>query len=287
MKKILVYVVGAIFFMILGFAVCYFFLQSRTVTGNETVEEIVVEAAIVEEIEVDAEETAITIYYFYYNACGSCDGEEDIDYIEEQELTDSTVDYEIDPYNTFTVEGKKFYESIKTTYGLTDLEDSFPLAIINGNVLQGLTAIESRISEQLLVSAEEVALNIDVTYQNSLTEEELFSEYTIEEMDNTLLYFYRITCSECEAVTDTVNGIPDTIALDGVEYETNLLKFNTRSAKNGDRIYRLFEVYEVAEEDQIVPIIFFADTYIAGADNINAYLNEYMENGEGIGMILP
>lgn len=246
--------------------------------------EEVMEVEILEDISVEKGE--MIIYYFYHNACASCDGEADIYYVEEKELEESIIDYTIQTYNVFTVEGKMFYENMMINYGLIEKEYDFPLVLINGNVLEGLSVIENRIKEQLLVSSEEVALNIDITYENLLLEENLFVDYEIGELDNTLLYFYRITCTECEAVAETIDNLPVEIELEGVEYQTKLIRLNTRSGKNGNRIYQLFELYNVPVEDQVVPIVFLRDTYLVGAEEINHCLEEYIKRGEGIGMVL-
>ena len=47
----------------------------------------------------------------------------------------------------------------------------------------------------------------------------------------------------------------------------------------------MFEKYGVPEEEQIVPVVFLRDRYLAGGEKIKRYFMEYLEQGYGLGKV--
>ncbi len=226
--------------------------------------------------EENNDENVVDLHYFYDNPCASCDDEKEIFQIASEEIIDSEVEYRIKTYNIFEVHDYETYLTLLAEYGIKDTSQDVPLLLVNGTILSGTEVIRSRINEQLLVASEEKEKKVDVILDNQLDEEMLFSHIDIDSNKNTGLYFYRISCPDCQAVEEQINQVEAD--------ELELLKFNTRSGRNGDRIRLLFEQYQVPEEDQVVPIIFFADTYLAGEEDIKLYLQDYIVDGRGVGI---
>lgn len=231
----------------------------------------------------------VEIFYFHDTACGSCNGDQDIYDIVSEELTDMRDEYPytVSSYNVFQSAAYKKFQEIQQEKGLNDITANFPLAIVGNNALVGLEMIESRIREYLLIAYEDKEKKIIASVENSLVAEDLFASFEVDKDENTLLYFYRITCPDCEMVRPTIEDIPKNVAVGTEKHKTNLLEFNSRSGKNGDRIRLLFEEYNIPSEDQVVPIVFFADSYLAGPEDINNYLNQYLSEGKGLNMQLP
>ncbi len=51
----------------------------------------------------------------------------------------------------------------------------------------------------------------------------------------TVLYFYRATCEECIQTKPVIDGIPDTLCINGRWTQVDVLRLNTRSGTNGEK----------------------------------------------------
>jgi hypothetical protein len=86
------------------------------------------------------------------------------------------------------------------------------------------------------------------------------------------VYFYRIVCPYCEEANPVINGLPQTITVNGRQIPLDILRINTRSGNNNERVMAFFDHYQVPDEDRKVPIVFLADAYLAGPEPIGAEL---------------
>ncbi len=235
--------------------------------------------------------TPITMYFFHETACGSCNGTAEFNDIYSEQLKDIDKDQypaQVFTYNTFQTTGREKLEEVAEEWGLDPDDINEPALLINGRVFNGMDAIESNLREQYLAAWEEGPVEPTV-YQkeNTLTEDQLFEGWEANADNQTVVYFYRITCPECNETEPVIEEIPDSIQVNGEETTIDLVKLNSRDGRNGDRIYEFFKAYNVAEEDQMVPIVFFKDSYLAGYDQISAHLTEKLEEGAGLGFTWP
>ena len=103
-----------------------------------------------------------------------------------------------------------------------------------------------------------------------------------------MVYFYRLTCQECvETEEDLINALPQEVTVDGTAYPVQVVKINTRSGSNGDILQAFFQAYQVPEEDQMVPIVFTTQGYLAGYEDITASLLSQLEAGAGLDFQYP
>jgi hypothetical protein len=109
------------------------------------------------------------------------------------------------------------------------------------------------------------------------TGDRLFEDYSIQPDHLSLVYFYRTTCDECGKVTPFINSLPEKIMLGARALPPDIIRINTRSGNNSERIAAFFEQYQVPDEDRMVPIVFLADTYLAGYEAITTGLIPCLE----------
>ncbi len=243
--------------------------------------------------ESDEEAETLDIYFFHNTPCASCNGEEEFYEIYREALQD--VDREKYPnevlsYNTFQTGGQEKLEEIASAWGipLDDIQE--PSVLINGRVFNGLEAIGKNLKEQYLLAWEDGDPTVNaaaVQKENRLTEEQLFDDWEAEKDHLTVVYFYRTTCGECIETKPFLDEIPETIDINGQPVKIDLIQLNTREGKNGQRISMFFQTYQVPEEDQMVPIVFFTDSYLAGIKQIGPGLAEKLEQGAGMGFDWP
>ncbi|MDR2746589.1 MAG: thioredoxin family protein, partial [Treponema sp.] len=109
----------------------------------------------------------------------------------------------------------------------------------------------------------------------------LFDDYPVRPDHVNIVYFYRITCPECAKATPLIDQLSKTVRIEGKNVPLNIIRINTRSGNNGERIAAFFEAYGTPDADRIVPIVFFADSYLAGAEAIGGGLRDHLERESG------
>lgn len=95
------------------------------------------------------------------------------------------------------------------------------------------------------------------------------------------MYFYREDCSECQDMKMFWEQLPEKINCDGTEIPCKVIKLESRTDTNGEKIRKLFESYKIPEEDQMVPIVFLKEGYLAGKQEIETNLLQFLEEGKG------
>jgi thiol-disulfide isomerase/thioredoxin len=180
--------------------------------------------------------------------------------------------------NTIEIEGRETYNRVTDAMGLDRTLLSPPLLIIGGRVFQGHETIAKNIQEAFLTTAEDIFVNYQF-YNPALRKNgsQLFDDYSIKSGHVTAVYFYRIVCPDCKQISPLINELPATVKVDEKELPLDIIKINTRSGNNSDRINAFFDKYNVPDSDRQVPIIFFADSYLSGTEAIKSGLLEKIE----------
>lgn len=228
----------------------------------------------------------VEMYYFYDELCGSCDGTEAFDAMAGEVMAGirDMYPYEIYRVNVYSPAGKAQYEAICGEMGLDMQSLTLPALIAGGRVFQGDETIARNMAEAYLVAGEDLFVNRMVyNPAQRKTGAALFEDYTADEEAVTVVYFYRITCGECRLTTPVIDALPETVA-DGVPVE--VIRINTRSGNNGERITAFFDAYAVADADRMVPIAFTRDGYYAGYNAISDELAGALET-VGPGFAFP
>ncbi|GHT95988.1 hypothetical protein FACS1894141_5550 [Spirochaetia bacterium] len=229
----------------------------------------------------------IGLYYFYEGLCESCNEDSEKEFytiirenipIEERDMNP----YVTYIYNAYTRRGREEYEWITNEMGIERDNLELPIMIAGGRVFQGSQSIKNNIREAFLTAGEDLFVNKRVyTPAARKTGEHLFDDYSINPDHVTMVYFYRITCQECARVTPIVNELPAAVTVKGKQVPLDIISINTRSGNNGERVTAFFDAYNVPDEDRMVPIIFFSDSYLAGIDKISSGLQTKLEQGPG------
>lgn len=236
-----------------------------------------------------SESRSVEIYFFHDTACASCNGEEKFDEIVSEVLveTEEEYPYTIQKENIFHSSGREVYEKITRKFGLDPSKLENPVCIINGKALQGFEEIRKGLKEAYLTAGEDIFLYHKAAPELESEEKELFGNFETNPEHITVLYFYRVTCEECIKAKEIIDDIPNQICVNGQWKQVDVIRMNTRSGRNGERIRNLFEAYTVPEKDQVVPIVFLTDMYLAGYDSISSELLPLLEKGAGSDFYLP
>ena len=113
-------------------------------------------------------------------------------------------------------------------------------------------------------------------------------DYPLEKGSATVVYFYRLTCEECiQTEEEFMDSLPEQVEADGKSYPLQVVRINTRSGSNNEILQAFFEAYQVPEEDQMVPIVFTSQGYLAGYEDITQNLLPQLEAGAGLNFQYP
>lgn len=219
----------------------------------------------------------VEIYFFHDTSCGSCDGTTEFYDIFQEEIG-AEMDrypYRVETGNVFQGDGRLLLQTVCEEWGLDPEVLYTPLMIVHGKTYQGLEAIRANIREAFLTAREDIFENRYV-YRPKDAGEALFDEAALVGDAADVVYFYRITCAECEETAPVINSFPEYIRVGEREVPVRMHRFNTRSGRNNKRIQAFFAAYQVPAEDQMVPIVFLADGYLAGYEAISSRLEEML-----------
>lgn len=230
----------------------------------------------------------IPIYFFHETACGSCDGTTEFVEMFNEVVGENRQlhPYDVSLVNVFPMGGRQRFEALMDEYGLSRENLFFPLVVIHSKVFAGMENIRTNINEAFLTAGQDI-FEERYVYLPSEEEQGLFDRYEADPAESTLVYFYRITCEECGQTKPVIEGLPETVEIDGEVSPVRVISFNTRSGNHSERIRAFFESYQVAEQDQMVPIVFLRDRYFAGFEQISDGLTAALEQGDGLNFAYP
>ncbi len=233
---------------------------------------------------------AIPIYFFHETVCGSCDGTEEFYAVLDETLSDvkDAHPYMTNTYNTFQTTGDAVYGQMLAERGLDRKDCEPPVAIVGSKVLIGMESITRGLREAFLTAAE--LMDMTPEYRAFIEAPEagnLFGGFAAGENESTILYFYRITCDECNQTKPVIEALPASVEIGGETSPVVVHSLNTRAGANIDRIKQLFALYQVPDDLQAVPIVFLADTYLSGYEAIAAQLPGLLAEGAALGFAFP
>ena len=231
------------------------------------------------------EDDILHIYYYHETSCGTCDGTTEFYEVFNAQVGDIKSDYlyEVIEINTFKAGGTEKLEEHLKTLGLTRKDVSLPCVIIGSDVLSGTPEIESGIRELFLKYAKTPsATYVDLSDEGSTeeTDPDVFADVEVPKDSAYLCGFITLSCHDCERAQEYYKTLPKTVTVNGKEYPLVIDLFSIAEPEGLEKIRAMFNAYEVPEEDQLVPIVFYKNGYIAGAANIEAQLGEHLTNGD-------
>jgi hypothetical protein len=261
---------------------CLFARGSRDIPGTSP-------TAIADKTELPE---SINAYFFYEELCGTCHTDIDSFFsILQENLSPAERDRYPHSFiygNVFENQGRSLYVQVTDDLGLDrDLLET-PLLIIGGRVFQGYDSIKTNIREAYLTAAEDLYVyKRPYNPRTRKTGNELFDDYPIVNDHAALVYFYRTTCPECAQVTPIIDALPGTVSVNGRERPLEIIRINTRSGNNSERVAAFFEAWQVPDQDRMVPIVFFSDSYLAGFEAISGELRQNLSRNPIPWRLLP
>ena len=184
--------------------------------------------------------------YFFENYCESCNPEEDFKaYF--RSLTGVSLDAcDYRAYNTAKSSGQKALSEAAQKYGLE--KNSVPMVIVDGIAYYGAGEMDE-------------ALVVDALSWGETT-------------DSVIVLLTVPMCESCLRAAKTLKQLPETVILKrgNHEIESVVVPQIIDITEQPTLAAALFDAYSVPEEKRIAPSVFYADTCLNGADEIEKRL---------------
>lgn len=233
----------------------------------------------------------VEMFFIYEESCGSCDGTAEFYEITSAHLSDVLDLYpnQIHTINTFSTGNRARFEALaQDLLNVNASALSLPLLIVNGIAYQGMDAIGANIREAFLTAGHDLFVNKYVFNPRYMrTGSELFAGFDVNPNHLTLVYFYRMVCPACMELEPILAALPKTVDIDGRQVPVDLIRINTRSGNNRERVMAFFEYFEVPDHLQSVPIMFTASGYYTGTEAIADMILHNLGHSEQVGLRMP
>lgn len=222
--------------------------------------------------DADTQEGEITIRYYFYSRCLSCDEEatikENILGMVKKDFPNVVADLQI--YNVAEEENLEALKQEFAEHGISEENLMLhPIVFIGDEVMMG---------------SQELGDRFQYAVSNTLKASRKAASNQV-----TVKYLYADGCTECEKAEEFLNGVAE-IQVQNADGQIETKPFHVEAVNAGniadiERINALYHQYGVKPEEQRVPIVLYDGGYLVGYDNISKNLVQVLENGsEGGGI---
>lgn len=264
---------------------------------------------------INSDNLTVQMEYYQYNVCASCHPEDDFFAVVSDTISPIKQEYpyEIAVYNTFRAEDKNRFEKRLQELGLKEADVSLPALIMISEdsealvCLSGLDEIKEKLEDTLkqaakpeqFVSSEAALESDEKTEAASLTENENQDHMQVsssdwkeqlreavskdKSTDSVILYFSTVSCTDCSEVKSLLKKMTEEQT---AKKPLVIHEFNIAEGDNVVLLQKLFSIYDVAVEEQQVPIVFFSGGYLSGAKAVTQELEQKWKDDELTGFNL-
>ena len=229
----------------------------------------------------------IEMFFIYEEICANCDGTEDFAALVDEHLGDINHPYVIEIINVYHAGGQGRFEFLAQELLYVDASTLvLPVLIVNGLAYQGMNAIASNLREAVLTAGNDLLRGHVFNPRYQRTGAELFVDYVANPDHLTLVFFYRTVCPACIEIEPLIEALPETVVIDDRMVYVDLIRINTRSGNNREKVLAFFEAYDVPDQYRRVPSIFTASGFYVGPVAI-AEMLEVLGQSDRIGFQFP
>lgn len=245
----------------------------------------------------------LKVAYYYEEVCASCDGTKEFFELYNRVISPEdkqNFQAEIATYNVFMDSCREQYEAVKKELMIPS-ETDLPVLVIEEQWISGHDNMEAQMRDILLnkgsavqgtegngsgSSIEETDAKADTeadasedvkTGPETASEERLFwtevNQAVAENAKPSVLLFSTNGCDDCDSVKQWFEDYKK-------EADFEVLEYNIIEHECLQELKALFRQYQVPEEEQKVPAVFFGEQYLIGKDEIPTLENEW-KNRDG------
>ncbi len=237
----------------------------------------------------------IEVSYYYEEVCASCDGTKEFFELYNRVISPEDkkmFEAKISTYNVFMESCKERYEEVKEEL-LIPSGTSLPVLVIGDQWISGHDSMEAQMRDILLNSqtaeadeikaAGEIASGTEDRDTSEGNNSKFWAEVQTEVAESELpvvLLFSTNGCDDCNAVKKWFAEN---------ELSIRVLEYNIIEKECLNELKSVFKQYQVPEENQKVPAVFFGEHYLVGKDEIptiTSALNQKKSDNQSLAEML-
>ena len=251
----------------------------------------------------------VTVVWFYFNPCGTCDGEafirERLDTLPST-LSDTTV-WRLHAHNTYVSTAATLMERYQDAYGVPAVRRAAPVVFLNGLWLQGEADIREGFADLYRNAADNRLHPPGLPVLDHATEATSDTPANAERTTGTaadmaasdtplLVYFSAPACAACEKVSALLADWPPPDRQPGSANAGDAgvvpagLRIEEHSLADPAALVLLrgyMDAYGVPEASSRAPILFYGNSWLSGDRDILARLPADLAAGKAVGTRIP
>lgn len=206
---------------------------------------------------------------FFENPCASCNEEDEIYEIFKDTFSveeRQNLDYQLNTYNVFQSANMEVYEERLREYGLEKNQVELPVLRVGTQWISGYDEIEANLRDVLMGGEE-----ISVPGQESETDRDSgdalkksldsLKSRGYEKEQQVMVLFTTYSCKDCQQVKDYIER-------ENLSGEAEILELNIAEDNWVEVVQAFFQEYQVEDSQRSVPILFYGDSFLSGAEEI-------------------
>ena len=231
------------------------------------------------------DEDKYEIELFVFAPCESCHEEDKIEKEVALTLDEALITgFECKVYNAYKDSGVARLEEIAGEYGLDITASDLPATVVNGTVFKGTyEEIGKKLADHIRNNEMAGETEIKTGTKNAdskdaadkrIADSDFYSKIrNIGKDDAVMVLFVTTSCDSCEKAEEYLESITP-------NEKCGLLIYNIMEDSNAEVIRRLMKIFEVPENKQQVPLLFFKNGYLSGSDDIRKNAVESIETND-------
>ncbi|MDR0450683.1 MAG: hypothetical protein LBH26_05420 [Treponema sp.] len=243
----------------------------------------------------------LPVYYAYENPCELCRDEADFIEFFNQATADIPGRPEVfySGFNVFRLGTAQQFSYYASQAGVDTSSLRFPILIIGDEYLSGEDAIKEGLRELFIRQAESARNEILVPSPDGSAGAATagagaesgagLPEYpALSPRDSVLVSFVTTACENCEKAKAYLGRLPESVNLfqEGPS-PVRVIYYNVAENEGLAAARQFFEAYQVPDNEQIVPIVFYTEGYLSGYSNIQSGVLGVLASGKALNFSFP
>ncbi|MDR2094259.1 MAG: hypothetical protein LBP76_01920 [Treponema sp.] len=240
----------------------------------------------------------LLMYYAFENPCELCRDEADFIEFFNKITADVPGRPEIfySGFNTFRAGAARQFAYYASQLGIDTSGLPLPLLIIGDEYLAGEEAIREGLRELFIRQTESARNEIAVSVpsgagadaRNGAASSAPVPKYPpVNPGESVLITFVTAACENCEKAKAYLGRLPQSVSLAQGDSPVRVIYYNVAEDEGLAAARQFFAAYQVPDNEQIVPVVFYTEGYLSGYSNIQSGIPGVLSAGKALNFVFP
>jgi hypothetical protein len=235
----------------------------------------------------------LQVYYGYSNPCELCHDEEEFIRLFNQATADVPGRPEIyyNGFNVFKTGMARQFDYYASRTGIDVSGLPLPVLIIGDEYLAGEESIREGLRELFIRQTESAHSEISVPSSPGGEPAAGASDLqypAVSPGESVLVCFVTSACENCEKAGAYLGRLPESINFTGGESSpVRVIYYNVAENEGLTAARQFFEAYQVPDNEQLVPLVFYTGGYLSGYANIQSGVMAVLSAGKALNFAFP